>query len=411
MRNFCKQTFIIAIFFAVPVVTAFAFGKKTSSAEQPQGAESTKAVSAGGQFVDPYTGWTYTTEKRIDYTHGHILITLRGDQGSFGLYALSDNGRKTPLLNSYDFFGTSAFSLRIGRKEYKLNYEGGIESEARRTDSGVQMVYKIPGKAYFLVDFSFPEDGSDTALSDSIRVSLYTVNLGDSPQTFTVKGIFDTILGESSGKHFSTALVPVQNRQKQFHGMQNDRWIQSENGTAAIQFLFSGADISEPESVTLGAYDSLSQYWVPDVHEAKSYNTVLVYNNSGIAVNWKTAYLMSSQMDVKTFYITVAEGVNPVYVGNKPAGDELIASLESGKNLFPDCPQQASDSADRKNEAVELSPAAQAITEEQLDPEYVQNLIDYIESIKSEEDIDQEEFNSLNAELDAIFEKMRSMGL
>ena len=63
----------------------------------------------------------------------------------------------------------------------------------------------------------------------------------------------------------------------------------------------------------------------------------------------------------------------------------------------------------KEPEEVELSPAAQAVTEEQLDPEYIQNLIDYIESIKSEEDIETEELISLNEELDAIFERLRSI--
>ena len=65
---------------------------------------------------------------------------------------------------------------------------------------------------------------------------------------------------------------------------------------------------------------------------------------------------------------------------------------------------------EKRPEDGQLSEAAQAVTEEQLDYEYIQNLIDYIESLQDEESIDREELTSLNEELDAIFEKLRSMG-
>ncbi len=384
-------------------------------------------AAAQPDSTDPYTGWSYSTAKKVEYTQGHVSLKLRGDQGTFGLYAVSDSGKETPLFSSYDFFNSTYFMLRVGRKEYAMHYSGGVKSEARQTSYGAQMAYEIPGKAVFIVDFTFPQETADMPemVKDCVRVNLYTVNLSENPQTFTVKGIFDTILGESTSSHFSTAAVPEMNKQKQFHSMKNDKWIRSSNKKAAVQFMLSGADISEPECVTLGPVDSLARYWQPEVHESKGYSTVLSYNNSGVAVNWKTAYLLSSQVDVKTFYITVAEGVEPIYAGKTPAGDDLISSLESGNELFPgssipdlsvsDAQPAGTETASKDNGAgsgktVELSPAAQAVTEEQLDPEYIQNLIDYIDSLSSADDIDKEELKSLNDELDAIFEKLRSIG-
>ena len=49
------------------------------------------------------------------------------------------------------------------------------------------------------------------------------------------------------------------------------------------------------------------------------------------------------------------------------------------------------------------------VTEEQLDPEYIQNLIDHIAQLKNEEgQIDEKELARLNSELDSILTKLRS---
>ena len=416
-------------------------------------------------MTDPYTGWTYTAVDRAEYKKGHVKAVLSGSQGSFGLYAVRDDGKETALLSSYDFFKSTAFLLRVGRKEYLLNGSGGVKSEARQTEAGVQMAYTIPGKAFFLLDFTFPEEGTAGGLEDTIKIRMYTENLGTNPQTFTSKAIFDTILGESSSRHFSTYAIDELNTQKQFHSMKQDRWVCSANKSAAIEFLFCGADITEPDFLTLGPIGKLYDYWEPEAHEGKGFSTVLSYNNSGVAINWRTAYLLPGQQDVKTFYIATAEGVEPVYAGRLPSGDELIEAVEAGRSPFPGeaaagqaspdetqgtavpeagqttpadnqpepapgkeeqlpedkqtspAPvQEAKTPADNQpapapaKEEQPLSEAAKAVTEDQLDYEYIQNLIDYIESLEEAGSIDREELQSLNEELDAIFERLRSMG-
>ena len=111
-------------------------------------------------------------------------------------------------------------------------------------------------------------------------------------------------MGENSGVHFSTGTLPKLNTQKQFHSMDHDRWIRSANKKASVCFLLDGADISKPEAVTLAAVGELSKYWVPVVHDGRSFNSAQAYNNSAVAVNWSTAYLLPQEKDVKTFYIS-----------------------------------------------------------------------------------------------------------
>lgn len=393
-------------------------------------AEESAAVLPG--TVDEYTGWEYTPVSKYDETRSCVRLTLNGKRGAFGLYAVSPRGKRIPLLSRYDGFSRSYFTLRVGRKDYKLKYSGGVNCQARKTVSGGQLAYTIPKKAYFVADFSFPETNTTEVSNDVLRVTLYTVNLGKTPQVFSVKGIFDTILGETSGKHFFTDTKEVIKTQMQFPDMAEDKWVCSADNKAAIEFLMLGGDITKPQYVTLSTMDALEASWVPAALQSKSFISSRSYNDSGVAINWNPLYLDPQQMGVITFYISIAEGVVPIYAGRKPANKEFLDAMESGNYTYHSSSDPAVRDAESAageggepsvtpvaapvdtvvHEAVshELSPAAQAVTEEQLDPEYIQNLIDYIESIQSGEDIDEEELRSLNEELDAIFEKLRSMG-
>ena len=364
---------------------------------------------------DEYTGWKYTVDKHAVAENRDVRIRLRGDNGTFALYTINSKGKEVPLFSSYKSNSESFFVLKVGRKQYTLNSTGGVASEARKTENGVQLAYTIPGKAYCVLDFSFPKNEAVESLQNIVRVTMYTVNIGETPQTFTLKGVFDTILGEASGKHFSTAINEKLNYQKQLHSMKDDKWIRSANKNTVMQFMLDGYGISEPEEVSVTSLKLLTKYWIPEVVDSKGFSMPASYNNSGVGINWKTAYLNPNDVDVKTFYLSIAEGVAPVYAGKEPAGLDFLSALEQ-ETVFDGLPVKeveedisGSEVEIKEPEEVELSPAAQAVTEEQLDPEYIQNLIDYIESIKSEEDIETEELISLNEELDAIFERLRSI--
>lgn len=279
---------------------------------------------------DNYTGWIYIPKKNFNMTNGDIKLNMRGSTGSFEIYAIPEVGSPVPLLATYDDFCSTFFSLLIGRKEYRLNREAGVKSEARKTEYGTQMAYTIPNKAQIVVDFSFMPSIATSSRIDMLRVTVYTINLGKSTQSFTVKGVFDTSLGENTMAHFSTAAHSRVNKETQYNDMSVEKWIRSSNEKAAIQFIFDGYGVTKPKSIILGNRDFLStSVWLPVVQESRSFSSVLAYNNSAMSVNWKTSYLDPMKTDVITFYISVASD------GNEPAGKEFIATLNSGKSALP----------------------------------------------------------------------------
>lgn len=277
------------------------------------------------QKKDPYTGWVYLPEKNPDIVSGDVKLVLKTGTGSFGIYVIPEQGKEIPLLSTYDAYNSSFFAIKCGRKEYRLNRENGVRTSTRKTAYGAQLVYTIDNKAQVTVDFSLFPSISTSSRVDMIRVTVYTTNLGKTIQSFSVKGVFDTILGENAYTHFSTAARSRVDGERLYTDMSGERWIRSSNENSTIQFLLYGKGITKPQAVILGSKDLLSgTSWQPAIQESRGFSSVLTYNNSALGINWPTFYLDPQKTNAITFYISVAAD------GNEPAGKEFLTALESG---------------------------------------------------------------------------------
>ena len=322
------------------------------------------------------------------------------------------------------------------------------------------MAYLISGEAQIVVDFSFLPSIATSSRVDMLRVTVYTINLGKHTQSFAIKGVFDTVLGENTDAHFSTAAKSRINSEMQLFDLSDDLWIRSSNGNTSLQMLLCGKGINSPSYVTLANKDALAlPMWVPQVQDTKSFSSVISYNNSAVGLNWKTAYIDPNRTSVITFYISVGIG------GNEPAGKNFLASLAEGKtalsakippafqttNVAPDPAQISPDeiqtvyhenmpavpegpvqtikdtplevqdvsdtegpvqvlaSVEEEKEELPETTAA-AVTKEQLDPEYIQKLLDHIAALEEDgSGVNDNEIQYLNEELDSILKVLNSM--
>ncbi|MCI5523292.1 MAG: hypothetical protein MR449_04065 [Spirochaetia bacterium] len=449
--NKAKLIFSVAVLFTAASLFSCASSKKTddpqSNAEEkaPAKKKLTKEEKAAlkereRQKKDSYTGWVYIPEKDFAITKDDIKIVMNGKTGAFGLYAIPEKGNPVPLISNFDDYSSTFFSVMVGKKEYRLNRENGVKSEARRTPYGAQMAYTISNQAQIVVDFSFLPSIATSTRVDMLRVTVYTINLGKKTESFALKAVFDTVLGENTTTHFSTAAHSRINSEMQFLSMDDELWIRSSNEFAAIQFLFNGKGITSPNYVTLANKDTLAlPNWIPYAQENKSFSSVISYNNSALGVNWKSVYLDPMKTDVTTFYISVAID------SNEPAGRKFIQALAEGKTaLSPRLPEQkvtttvppepsqvdssSLDTPYRTNMPVvpEESDVPQSsyvpekipsqietpvpVTPEQLDMKYIQRLLDHIAELENNEDnVNREEIRALNAELDSILMILSTM--
>jgi len=300
---------------------------------------SLSAKEAQTYDVDGFTGWAYKKDSSFSVSEGKIKLSVKQGTGSFCIYAINGKGAEVPLLSANDSFSANHFGVRIGKHEYNLNRESGVTCQSRRTPYGAQLAYTIKKQGIVVVDFSFMPSDSSSTVADVLRVSAYLVNLGKKKQTFSFKGLFDTVLGEPSGLHFATAARNCIDKELQFDSMDEDKWICSTNGETSVQFFFKGKGITPTHEVTLSNKDTLAKNsWVPAVKGDRSFNSVLSYNNSALCVNWPEIQLEKNDSRVITFYVSVGTDNEPA------AGDEFLSALEEGRTVLHECePKDFSD--------------------------------------------------------------------
>jgi hypothetical protein len=335
---------------------------------------------------------------------GTIKLVLRGVSGTYGVYSVNRNDSQIPVFVDYDNFLSTYFSIRAGKTEYKLNETNGVLSSVAQEGSGGRLLYTIPKTADVSAVFAFMKTSAEHD-DDMLKVTVTITNRGPRTDTFALKSIFDTVLGEKTNIHFSTALTKSVNSEVQYRSMAGEKWILSRGSGCGVQILLYGGDITPPAFVTLGNKDIMSlPLWVPTAGAARSFDNVMSYNNSAVSVNWDTTEIKPAQSASFIFYIVVSAD------GDEPAGSTWLASLKggniqaSGENLPDETVLSPVVPAEKPKTEVPFD----VITEEKLDPEYIRALINKINALEDDgKNVNRKELLRLNTELDAILVKLR----
>lgn len=377
----------------------------------------------------------------ISYADGIVKFVLNQNRGTFQLYA---NGKKAiSVFSNLDGNESTYFSLLVGKKQYKLLDGKGISHHVSFSPHALFSSYLIKNVAnvdiYFLI-----EKTNEAKPADILAVSVRIENTGLEKNTFALKSVFDTVLGEMTNVHFSSAQNQKINSEMQFRTMQNEKWILSQTEKTALRFLLSGRYISPVESVTLSNKDALvSPVWFPYATEGKSFDTVVSYNNSALAITWPEVNLNPGEATDILFYLALtADGEfhensyyddfvlnhkteiekpfsdDDVVVGNHvetelenvPNHEKTKMPVETTLNgndsvLELDEPK-VSPKIETPNENVD---APIEVQDYQLDPAYIRALIEKINALDENDDsVSDDELRILQRELDAIQNKLET---
>ncbi len=379
----------------------------------------------------------FTAEKNYK-TVGNIKLAVKGTVGTFQFYAINESKQEIPLLVGYDESTSSFFSLKVNNRIFKLNDNTGIIIGSRKSDDGVQLVYVVPETARVFVKYDCLKS-NEKSEEDIIKVSAFVKNIGSKKENFALKNVLDTVLGEQSGPHFMTAENKSINTECQFRKFDEIKWISSGSSKACMQILLNGADITKPEVVTLSNKDVLSlNSWIPVEVKSRSFDSVLSYNNSAVCINWEGIDLEPNEEASFVYYIAVATDGNFPH-GNiflKKYDEEHLSSKEDSSSNLKDLNskqeqnvqnsvpnskneskqedssvagkksvEQKTEEANKNSETFEIT--LESITDSQLDPVYIQALINKINALeKNSATIDRMELLRLNTELDAILRKL-----
>lgn len=418
-----KKSILISLLLAVALVSPlFAKSKKSAAAEE-------ETIQSDVPEMGVFSDWKKVRSRRIDKIFGRIRIRVLPGRGTFNIGAVNESEKTISILSNMNEYTSTYFSLRCGKKIYKLHDSADVKTKARLLDDKVQIIYSVNGTADVLVEF-IPVESQYGEGYDVLRIQTTVTNTGKKAAEFALKNVMDTVLGEADLYHFYTAdNVPIKS-EASFRTMANSPYFNSKNKSAWCQFLLDGADVTPTDIVALGNYATVdSSTWEPDMSSYRTFDTVTSYNNSAVGILWPAKRLSKMQTMQSVYYIAFATD------GNIPFGEEFInlktaqmknsaaaAGIIAGTKKQNDTSKVVTENQEQEevSEVISVSkeqtktvideePSSKNLPKELLTPEYVEGLLKRIDELKAgDQTINKEELKTLNDELDFILSIMRS---
>lgn len=418
-----------------------------------------------------YTGWISSSIRPVSAVVGNVKLNAYPKKGTFAIAVMNSAGKAIPVISSANEYTTTSFYLRAGKKIVKLSDDSNVTSAAKKTANGLILRYTVEKTAIVQIEFEcFASGSEEEAKEDSVKIIASVQSLAKKNTEFALKLVLDTVLGETDRHHFYTKDdTPVKN-EVLYRSVKEEKYFVSRNAKASMQVILDGADISPIDSLALANYATLdTKKWEADMSTFRSFDTVLSYNNSALAIYWPAVKLEAEQENSNIFYLSFATN------GEIPGGAAYISSLtapeeesipegqEQAKSEKPkekeespvqniqavkeeaektqvqqpakveekkpeetkaEAPEQEAAKVESpeaetpktetpKTEAETISPQKPAvkenpaldngITNDKLSLDYIQKLLDRIESLEEgDPSVNKDEINALNAELDAI---------
>lgn len=328
-----------------------------------------------------------------------LKLVLHEQNGSFSLYRKTGTkGRLVALNDTSDNSSSTFFAIKNGDKFMALRRSYNIDiSSVQNEDGSVSLIWE--SDLAFNAEARFSLVATDETMpADTVRVDFSIMNLSENDTSFAAKAVIDTVLGEVSRIHYTTAKGTAIRSEKSFTSMIQDKWVSSSNGTVSVSCVLAGSAATAPEYVLVANRDLLvSDVWKPAFNEKRGLSSVLSPNNSALGIWYAGKKLELFESASFTFFLTTAAD------GQIPPNAALIgleAEMTSA-GLDESTLQSASQIVD---EAVSSSyeVIVPEITGKKIDYAYIQQLLDYVKVLEESDNPDPDEISKLSAEIDAV---------
>lgn len=399
-------------FFIVLIITAFLF--LACETNDVMGNGSQKTGAAGKNFV----GWVDASTKDISNKKGIVHFIVKPNLGTYNICVINEDSKSIPVLSTVDEFTSTSMYLKTGKRIYRLIAGNNVWTGVEKEENGITLTYNIENVAEVNVNLNYLKSSDDSDF-DIVKTVVKITNKGSKKETFALKQIIDTVLGETNACHFYTSdEVPVKN-EIMYRNPEPKDWIMSKNNSAAMQLFFAGADATVPEVLALANYATLTKAtWEPDMLAFRTFDTVLSYNNSAVGVMWPSVKLSPDNSTEVIYYMAFAsdnkkpEGEAYILGKTKPEVPEekilVLPPKEEPKKEEEKPPVEELTYTPKENSLVEFN--VNSISREQYSQEYIQMLLDKIADLEkdsSKGSVNRDELLRLNAELDSILSSLR----
>ncbi len=243
----------------------------------------------------------------IDITVGDTRFVFEDYTGVVGIYTKNSEGSFTSLLDSKTFTQIPTFYVKYNSAIYPVSTEGGFKIVSTFRDNRATVVATLKNRVEVTLNFDiFPANVGENA--NSVKISSSIVNLSNSTKTVALKAIFDTWLGEHSLVHLVTSENDSITSEYEFDDKSVDKWIDSQNNSAAVRFYIPEEQSDYIDSVVIANKSLLSQpRWGFIVYPDREFHSLNSYNNSAFSVTWKDVKISDIPFNDIEFYVFTGE--------------------------------------------------------------------------------------------------------
>jgi hypothetical protein len=318
----------------------------------------------------------------LDAKDGLVRVKVNDLNGRVSLYRLTDIKKSTyePLLFDIDS-RTSFLGIGIDGRLQKLGESQEFKVGTRRLGNGILVEYSSP-VATVTQRIVFARS-SDSRISNGFKISYEIRNI--SPRDFKVRlrQVWDTILGEKSGRHFATDKVSRVEEELIFTKESTELFVASPGEQATLLMPLKGNE--RPDRVVAANWKRLSDSaWYYDNLMRGFSLAPYSINDSAIAVYWDDSIIKAGASKVFSHFLIT--------------GGSSVAYLE----------QVARSGLEIAGETAAIpapAPAAQQDTKRQmlLEIEALRQLLGSLDSaIQGDDALSEDELTSLLAQLEAL---------
>jgi len=326
---------------------------------------------------------------------GLVRMETVGSSGAVLFYVV--NGKKVyPAVETKNYGESTYISLYVENREYRLNKKGNCDFHFEVDDNSITEIFTVKDVAELKAVYTISKMDPQDELENSVRVKYSLKNLTGKTRAFVLKAVYNLCLGENRKAHFSSALKSDIGGEYVIFPSQDESWIISSDSQNAVELIVYGEGVTPPRKAAVANKDAIESStpattFVP----GKSFDSLLSYNNSSLALYWNAVELGEKDAANYSYKINFS-----------------ISDFQNSGKLH----QKAPKAEPPKEEAKPQEPDSDMLAGEidyidpsKLNAEYVQQLIDHINSLEqSDPSLNRMKIQQLQTEVDEVLQVLRS---
>ena len=339
------------------------------------------------------------------------LVRLETVRNSGAVLFYVANGKKLyPAVDSSGYGESTYISLYAGAREYRLNKDGRCDYHFEVGENSITEFFTVKGVAELKAVYTIGKMSPKDELENSVDVKYYLNSLADKKCAFMLKAVYNLRLGENRKAHFSSALKSEIGSEYVAFPSSEESWIISSDSQNAVEFIIYGDGVTPPRKAVMANKDTIELSTPATVFEpGRPFDSLLSYNNSSLALFWNAVELGEKDMAKYSYKInfSVSDFQNSGKLSPRPEKADVAIEADNSAKKADEAPKE--DSKEKPKDENELSSEIDYIDPSKLNEEYVQQLIDHINSLEqSDPSLNKLKIQQLQTEVDDVLQVLRS---